>query len=69
VISKVPSKATSQARLIDFLQQELAVPASAIALALRHPESESDWLPIILWQYGLITLQQLNQVFDWMETA
>lgn len=60
---------TTQARLINFLQEELAVPAASIALALRHHESESSWLPIILWQYGLITLQQLNQVFEWMETA
>lgn len=58
-----------QAQLIHFLQEELAVPAAAIALALRRHEAESSWLPIILWQYGLITLQQLNQVFDWMESA
>ncbi len=60
---------TAQARLIHFLQEELAVPAASISLALRHHESEVNWLPIILWQYGLITLQQLNQVFEWMETA
>jgi len=59
----------AQSQLIRFLEDELAVPASAIALALRRHESESSWLPIILWQYGLITLQQLNQVFEWMETA
>lgn len=60
---------TTQARLIHFLQNELAVPSDSISLALRHHESESNWLPVILWQYGLITLQQLNQVFEWMETA
>ena len=58
-----------QSQLIRFLEDELAVPASAIALALRRHESESNWLPIILWQYGLITLQQLYQVFEGMETA
>ncbi|MBF2047383.1 DUF2949 domain-containing protein [Leptolyngbya sp. 7M] len=63
------SNPATQARLITFLQEELAIPSSAIALALRHPESETNWLPIILWQYGLINLQQLNQVFEWMETA
>jgi hypothetical protein len=65
----VTSDSSSQTRLIDFLQTELAVPAAAIALALRQYDSESGWLPIVLWQYGLITLQQLNQVFEWMETA
>ncbi|MBE9180513.1 DUF2949 domain-containing protein [Oculatella sp. LEGE 06141] len=56
-------------RLIQFLREELAVPASAIAIALRHREQSSNLLPMILWQYGLITLEQLDQVFDWLETA
>ncbi|MBW4468463.1 MAG: DUF2949 domain-containing protein [Pegethrix bostrychoides GSE-TBD4-15B] len=63
------TNSTGQSKLIRFLEEDLAVPASAIALALKQHESESSWLPIILWQYGLITLQQLNQVFEWMETA
>jgi Protein of unknown function (DUF2949) len=24
---------------------------------------------MVLWQYGLITIEQLDQVFDWMEKA
>lgn len=62
-------ESTKQALLIDFLRDELAVPASAIAIALRHHEAGSSLLPMVLWQYGLITLDQLNQVFDWMETV
>ncbi len=65
----MPPETTNQARLIHFLQEELAVPAAAISLALRQSESEASRLPIVLWQYGLITIQQLNQVFDWMESA
>jgi hypothetical protein len=57
------------ARLIKFLREELAVPAAAIAIGLRHREQDISHLPMILWQYGLITLDQLNRVFDWMETA
>ncbi|MBD2461562.1 DUF2949 domain-containing protein [Oscillatoria sp. FACHB-1407] len=63
------SESTKQALLINFLKNELAVPASAIAMGLRHQEAESNLLPMVLWQYGLITLEQLNQVFDWMETV
>lgn len=63
------SETTTQARLIKFLREELAVPANAIAIALRHREQTSNLIPMILWQYGLITLEQLNQVFDWLETA
>lgn len=56
-------------RLIKFLKEELAVPAAAIALGLRNREHDANQLPMILWQYGLITLDQLNRVFDWLETA
>ena len=59
---------STQAKLIKFLRDELAVPTTAIALALRQPEQGTN-LPMVLWQYGLITLDQLNQIFDWMETA
>lgn len=62
-------KSTRQTRLISFLQEELAIPQSAIALALRKSEQEPSQLPMILWQYGLVTLLQLDQVFDWLETA
>jgi hypothetical protein len=60
---------TNQARLIQFLKDELAIPATAIAVALRHQENATNPLPMVLWQYGLITLEQLDQIFDWMETA
>jgi len=62
------TESTAQIRLIQFLREELALPATAIALALRQPEQSAN-LPMVLWQYGLITLEQLDKIFDWMETA
>lgn len=56
-------------RLIQFLREELALPARAIAIAQRGQEQPSNVLPMVLWQYGLITLEQLDQIFDWLETA
>lgn len=56
-------------RLIKFLQEELAIPATSIKLALRHHKQDISQLPMILWGYGLITLPQLDLVFDWLETA
>jgi hypothetical protein len=53
-------------RLIDFLQTELAVPDAAIAFAKRQSEQDPSLLPLTLWQYGLVTLEQLNQIFDWL---
>jgi hypothetical protein len=56
-------------RLIRFLQEELAIPTASITLALRHGEQTPSLLPMVLWQYGLVTLKQLEQIFDWLETA
>jgi len=55
-------------QLISFLQSELSIPTHSINLALKSQERDPSRLSIILWQYGLLTLEQLEQVFDWIET-
>jgi len=52
-----------------FLLEELALPISAIALAERRSEDSPNLFGMILWQYGLVTTQQLEQIWDWMATA
>ncbi len=54
-------------QLIQFLRCELAVSPAEINVLLRHLEQDDAPLPMILWQYGLITLEQLAQIFDWLE--
>jgi hypothetical protein len=64
-------------QFIRFLQEDLAISSSSIDLAERvcgsfgilHRESDPMPLPMVLWQYGLVTIQQLEQIFDWLETA
>ena len=56
-------------RLVRFLQEDVHLPADAIQMALRHEEPLPSLLPMVLWQYGLVTLEQLDRIFDWMETA
>ncbi|MGJ3247491.1 MAG: DUF2949 domain-containing protein [Elainellaceae cyanobacterium] len=58
-----------QTQLINFLQDELAIPSEAIAMALRRTDPHSNLLPVVLWQYGLITIEQLDQVFDWLDAV
>jgi hypothetical protein len=64
-----PMDTRTQAKLIEFLTEELAVPSGAIAMALRHQDHAANPLPMVLWQYGLITLEQLDRIFDWMESV
>lgn len=56
-----------KAQLIDYLRGELALSNSAIALALRHGEEDASKLSMVLWQYGLVTLKQLDLIFDWLQ--
>jgi Protein of unknown function (DUF2949) len=61
--------AFKQAKFLCFLEDELAIPFDAIALALRQCAPMANLLPMSLWQNGLITLDQLAQIFYWLETA
>ncbi len=60
---------STYSRLIRFLQDDLAISTASLAVALRHSEQDPGPLPMILWQYGLVTLEQLEQIYDWLETA
>ncbi len=60
---------SNSAHLIQFLQEELSISSSSIQVALKHSEQDPGPLPMILWQYGLVTLEQLEQIYDWMEAA
>jgi len=53
--------------LISFLRHELALPAASIDLGLRQSSHAPNLLPIVLWQYGLVSTQQLDQIFKWQE--
>lgn len=52
---------------VTFLHQDLALPGASIELGLRQAGDARNLLPMVLWQYGLVTLQQLDQIFDWLE--
>ncbi len=54
-------------RLIDFLQSELRISPEAICLAKRNDITEPNILSMILWQYGILSLAELEQVLDWLE--
>lgn len=58
-----------QSQLIEFLRQELALPAEAIALGVRRSAASPNLLPIVLWQYGIVTTHQLDQIYDWLEAT
>jgi hypothetical protein len=56
-------------RFLHFLQEDLSLSNASIALALRYREQNPGPLPMILWQYGLVTLEQLDRIYNWLESA
>ena len=56
-------------KLIKFLHSDIGISQEAIVLAQKSKNPEPNILPIILWQYGIIDREQLDRVFDWLETA
>ena len=53
--------------LLQFLQLRLGLSPSALDLGQRQAELEQAPLPIVLWSFGLLSLQQLEEVFDWQK--
>jgi Protein of unknown function (DUF2949) len=55
-------------QVVNFLCQNLNLSADSVQLALKQSQSDYSVLPIVLWQYGLVSLPELDQVYDWFES-
>ncbi|MGK7952640.1 MAG: DUF2949 domain-containing protein [Xenococcaceae cyanobacterium] len=60
---------TIYAKFIKFLKEELALPKDSIAVLQRNVEQDRAPIPMILWQYGLVTLEELDRIYDWLESG
>ncbi|MBE9031427.1 DUF2949 domain-containing protein [filamentous cyanobacterium LEGE 11480] len=49
-------------QLIQFLKTELALSSEQIQVALRQSQRQHGPLPMLLWQYGFITIEQLDDI-------
>lgn len=52
-----------------FLYEELAISPDSLMLAQRQGGESPYQLAIVLWQYGLITLKQLELLWDWLDAC
>jgi len=57
----------SDKKFIHFLQNELLLTNYDIAVAVRKSRLNNGPLPMLLWQYGLIDIEQLERIFDWLD--
>jgi hypothetical protein len=55
-------------QVINFLRQNLNLSDDSVQLALKQSRSDYSSLPIVLWQYGLVSLAELDRIYDWFES-
>jgi hypothetical protein len=60
---------TPLTKLIKFLQDDLAISASSMAIVLKQIERNPGPVPMLLWQYGLVTIEQLDRIYDWIDAT
>ena len=53
--------------LEQFLLRRVGLSLNALQLGLRQAELEQAPLPIVLWSFGLLNLEQLQTVLDWQD--
>lgn len=57
----------NSSKLTQFLQDELKIAPAAIEMAQRLCRQQLGSMPMVLWQHGILSLEQLEQTWDWLE--
>ncbi len=53
---------------VKFLKEELFLSPDSINIVQRAVEDQPAPIPMILWQYGLVTLEELDRIYDWLHS-
>ncbi len=53
--------------LMRFLRDELSLPSASINLAFQQARQTPSLMPMVLWQYGLVSLPELDRILDWLD--
>ena len=53
--------------LCNFIIDKLGISQSALELGVKRCSLENSPLPIVMWSYGLITLNQLKIILLWLK--
>ncbi|MBE9067722.1 DUF2949 domain-containing protein [Leptolyngbya cf. ectocarpi LEGE 11479] len=53
--------------LFQFLQTEHKIPATTLESLLDDCNQVPNLVPVALWQSGIVSTEQLDTIFDWLE--
>lgn len=53
--------------LMHYLRDDLSLSSDSIALAFQQAHKTPSLMPMVLWQYGLVSISELGQILDWLD--
>ena len=56
----------SHRKIIPFLKDELCLEESSIDLALKLSIKNNTPLPVLMWSYGILTIDELDQLYTFL---
>ena len=56
----------SNKKMISFLVDEIGLQESSIELGLKLSIKDNTPLPILLWSYGLLTIEELDKLYTYL---
>ncbi len=56
----------SNRKIISFLVDEIGLNESSIELALKLSIKNNTPLPILLWNYGILTIEELDEFYTFL---
>ena len=56
----------SNEKMISFLMDEIGLQESSIKLGLKLSTKNNAPLPILLWSYGLLTIEELDKLYTFL---
>ena len=56
----------SNKKIISFLMDEIGLEESSIELGIKLSINNNSPLPILLWSYGLLTIEELDELYRFL---
>ncbi len=56
----------SNKKIISFLVNEIGLEESSIELGIKLSINNNSPLPILLWSYGLLTIEELDELYSFL---
>ena len=53
----------SNRKIISFLLDEVGLEVSSVELGLKLANKNNSPLPILLWSYGILTIEELDELY------